>query len=70
VTVVTGDYSLDDTLSTELEQFGTREAFTPLLLDERMKLPSRLPAGRASIHRLAAYQQHCQYIRSERSKER
>ena len=50
VAVVTGDYSLDDTLGTELDQLGARVAFKPLLVAELVDLTSRLLAGRASIH--------------------
>jgi len=50
VAVVTGDYSLDDTLGTELDQLGARVAFKPLLVAELVDLTSRLLAGSASIH--------------------
>jgi CheY-like chemotaxis protein len=50
VAVVTGDYSLDDTVATEMHQLGARVAFKPLLCDELVDLTRRLLAGRASIH--------------------
>jgi two-component system, OmpR family, response regulator len=50
VAVVTGDYSLDDTPGTELDQLGARVAFKPLLVAELVDLTSRLLAGRVSIH--------------------
>jgi two-component system, OmpR family, response regulator len=49
VAVVTGDYSLDDTIGTELHQLGARVAFKPLWVAELVDLTSRLLAGRASI---------------------
>jgi hypothetical protein len=50
VTTATGDYSLDDTLGTELDQLGARVAFKPWLVAELVDLTSRLLAGRVSIH--------------------
>ena len=49
VAVVTGDYSLDDTLTSELHQLGARVAFKPLWVAELVDLTSRLLAGRASL---------------------
>jgi DNA-binding response OmpR family regulator len=49
VAVVTGDYSLDDTIGTELHQLGARVAFKPLWVAELVDLTSRLLAGRSSI---------------------
>jgi CheY-like chemotaxis protein len=49
VAVVTGDDSLDDTVATELHQFGARVAFKPLLVAELVDLTRRLLAGGASI---------------------
>jgi CheY-like chemotaxis protein len=50
VAVITGDYSLDDTLGTELEQLDARVVFKPLLADELVDLASRRLAGRAAVH--------------------
>jgi CheY-like chemotaxis protein len=50
VAIVTGDYSLDDTIATELHQLGASVAFKPLLYAELVDLTRRLLAGRASIH--------------------
>jgi CheY-like chemotaxis protein len=49
VAVVTGDYSLDDTVAGELHQLGARVVFKPLLLAELVDLTRRLLAGRPSI---------------------
>ena len=49
VAVVTGDYSLDDTLGSALHQFGARLAFKPLWVAELVDLTRRLLASRASI---------------------
>jgi two-component system OmpR family response regulator len=49
VAVVTGDYSLDDTVADELHQLGARVVFKPLLLAELVDLTRRLLAGRPSI---------------------
>jgi DNA-binding response OmpR family regulator len=49
VAVVTGDYSLDDTVAGELHQLGARVVFKPLLLAELVELTRRLLAGRPSI---------------------
>jgi DNA-binding response OmpR family regulator len=45
VAVITGDYSLDDTLSNELQALGATVAFKPLLLAELVGLTRILLAG-------------------------
>jgi CheY-like chemotaxis protein len=50
VAIVTGDYSVDDSVGTELHQLGARVAFKPLSSAELVDLTSRLLAGRHSIH--------------------
>jgi two-component system OmpR family response regulator len=49
VAIVTGDYSLDDTLGSALHQFGARLAFKPLWVAELVDLTRRLLASRASV---------------------
>jgi two-component system, OmpR family, response regulator len=49
VAVVTGDYSLEDTLGSELRQFGAQLAFKPLWVTELVDLTRRLLGGRASV---------------------
>jgi CheY-like chemotaxis protein len=50
VAIVTGDYSLDDRLGTELQQLGARVAFKPLSVAELVDLTSQLFAGLSGMH--------------------
>jgi CheY-like chemotaxis protein len=47
VALVTGDYSLDDTIVTELHQLGAKVAFKPLWLADLLSLTHMLLAGHA-----------------------
>jgi DNA-binding NtrC family response regulator len=48
VAVVTGDYTLDDTITSELHKLGATVAFKPLWLAELVDLTRTLLAGRPS----------------------
>jgi CheY-like chemotaxis protein len=51
--IVTGDFSLDDVLSAELQQLGARVAFKPLSVAELVGLARQLFASRKAMHRNA-----------------